>query len=266
MPELPEVETIRRDLTKKIIGKRIVAVTAGDPRVIKEPAATVFIRQLKGETVQAIIRRAKLLVIQFKADKFLIIHLRLTGWLLYPKPDVKARVQFKFSDGTCLNYMDSRLLGELRLRKTWQDLKFVQELGPEPFDLKAEEFCRMLKGKTTKIKPLLLDQTFIAGIGNIYAQESLFMARIDPRRPARSLKNSECLKLHQAIVDVLNAGIKNRGSSVDDYRDTNGEAGGMEKLLKVYGREGQPCVICRKPMTKIQLAGRGTCFCSNCQK
>jgi len=266
VPELPEVETIRRDLTKKIVGKKITAVIAPDPRVIKEPSAAAFAKGLKGETIQAILRRAKLLIVQLKADKFLIIHLRLTGWLLYPEPDPKARVVFKFGDGTCLNYMDSRLLGELRLRKTWQDLKFVQELGPEPFDLKAQEFCRMLEGKTTKIKPLLLDQTFIAGIGNIYAQEALFAAGIDPHRPGLSLKNAECLKLHQAIVDVLRAGIKNRGSSIDDYRDTSGAAGGMEKLLKVYGRQGQACVVCKKPLKKIQLAGRGTCFCVACQK
>jgi formamidopyrimidine-DNA glycosylase len=162
--------------------------------------------------------------------------------------------------------MDGRLLGQLRLRKSFEDLKFIQELAKEPFDISGQEFFKKLAGKKTKIKPLLLDQTFVAGIGNIYAQEALFISGIDPRRSAGSLSEKEAVKLHKAIVDVLIEGIKHRGSSVDIYRDTNGQTGGMEKLLKVYGKENQPCCICKKLISKIALAGRGTCFCSVCQK
>jgi formamidopyrimidine-DNA glycosylase len=162
--------------------------------------------------------------------------------------------------------MDGRLLGQLRLRKSFEDLKFIQELAKEPFDISGKEFFKNLTAKKTRIKPLLLDQTFIAGIGNIYAQEALFISGIGPDRRADSLTEKEALKLHKAIVDVLNEGIKHRGSSVDIYRDTSGQTGGMEKLLKVYGRENKPCVICKKPISKINLGGRGTCFCSVCQK
>jgi formamidopyrimidine-DNA glycosylase len=266
MPELPEVETIKRDLTKKIVGKKIVEIKMIKPAVIKEPSLKEFSRLLVGETVKEIIRRAKVLIIKLRDDRFLIIHLRISGWLFFGKEHPKARIIFKFSDKNCLNYIDGRLLGQLRLRKSYEDLKFIQELAKEPFDISGQEFFKQLSGKKTKIKPLLLDQTFTAGIGNIYAQEALFISGIDPRRSANSLTQKEAINLHRAIVDVLNQGIKNRGSSVDIYRDTNGDSGGMEKFLKVYGKEGQPCERCKKPILKIALSGRGTCYCPNCQK
>jgi formamidopyrimidine-DNA glycosylase len=266
MPELPEVETIKRDLTKKIVGKKIIEVKLIKPAVIKEPSPKEFAKLLIGETVKEIIRRAKVLIIKLRDDRFLIIHLRISGWLFFGKEHPKARIIFKFNDKNCLNYMDGRLLGQLRLRKSFEDLKFIQELAKEPFDISGQEFAKMLKAKKTKIKPLLLDQTFVAGIGNIYAQEALFISGIDPSRKADSLSEKEAIRLRKAIVDVLNQGIKHRGSSVDIYRDTSGRTGGMEKLLKVYGRENQPCVICKKPISKIAISGRGTCYCLNCQK
>lgn len=266
MPELPEVETIKRDLTKKIVGKRIIEIKVFRDKVIKEPKPKELVSQLKNEKVLEVIRRAKLLILKLSQEKFLIIHLRISGWLLYGKVDEKARVALIFNDNTCLNYMDSRLLGELRLRKSWQDLKFVQSLGKEPFDINEQEFVSMVREKTAKIKPLLLDQTFVAGIGNIYAQEALFLAKINPNRKANSLSQKEAKLLHKATVDVLKQGIKNRGSSVDDYFDTEGKSGGMEKLLKVYSRKDQPCFNCKTPIKKISLGGRGTCFCPQCQK
>lgn len=266
MPELPEVETIKRDLTKKLVGKKIIEVKLIKSAVIKEPGPAEFVKLLVGETVKEIIRRAKLLIIKLRDDRFLIIHLRISGWLFLGQEHPDARIIFKFNDKTYLNYMDGRLLGQLRLRKSYEDLKFIQELAKEPFDISAEEFFKNLTGKKTKIKPLLLDQTFIAGIGNIYAQEALFISGIDPRRPANSLTEKEAVKLHQAIVDVLNEGIKHRGSSVDIYRDTSGQTGGMEKLLQVYGKENTPCCKCKTLISKIALGGRGTCYCQKCQK
>ena len=263
---MPEVETIKRDLSKKICGLKITAVKISSPRVIKEPAAEEFAKLLKGDTVQEVLRAAKILILGFKSGRFLIIHLRISGWLLYGKADQKARVQIEFDNGAYLNYMDGRLLGHLRLRQDWKDLKFIRELGKEPFDQSPQEFAKNLENKKTRIKPLLLDQTFIAGIGNIYAQEALFSAGIDPCRAAGSLSGTEAVKLHKAIVDVLNQGIKYRGSSVDAYRDPEGNNGGMEKHLKVYGRQNQPCPVCARPVQKIVLCGRGTCFCGHCQK
>jgi formamidopyrimidine-DNA glycosylase len=266
MPELPEVETIKRDLTKKIVGKKIIEVKLIKPAVIKEPKPEEFKKLLEGRTVDEIIRLAKLLIIRLSGGKFLIVHLRISGWLFLGEERLDARDVFRFNDDTCLNYMDGRLLGQLRLRDSYQDLKFVRELAKEPFDITPDEFAKMLIAKKTKIKPLLLDQTFIAGIGNIYAQEALFMAGIDPNRRADSLTPKQARELHKAIVDVLNQGIEHRGSSVDIYRDTGGETGGMEKLLKIYGKENQPCCICKRPVQKTAIAGRGTCFCPHCQK
>lgn len=265
MPELPEVETIRRELTAKLIGKKIIAVTVNKPNVIKEPSPSRFKKQIVNQTIKKIIRRAKLLIIEFRSGKFLVVHLRISGWLLYGECEPRARVSFKLSGGKCLNYMDQRLLGELRLRKSYEDLKFIKTLGPEPDEMGLAAFKAVLKKKKTKIKALLLDQTVIAGIGNIYAQEALFMAKIDPRRQADSLREKEFKTLHLKIKSVLKTAIKYRGSSVDSYRDLSGECGGMEKRLKVYARKGKPCSSCGRPLKKIALAGRGTCFCPHCQ-
>ena len=266
MPELPEVETIKRQLEKKIRNKKIVSIQINNKTVIKEPGITNFKNGILGETVKEVIRRAKLLIIKFKKDKFLIIHLRISGWLLYGDKEDKSRVSFELSNGKFLNYMDQRMLGELKLRCDYKDLKFIESLGPEPFEISVEDFSKILKAKKTKIKPLLMDQTVIAGLGNIYAQEAVFLAKIDPSTPANILNEKEIKKLYKSILFVLNEGIKYKGSSVDIYRNLEGDKGGMEKRLKVYGRENKPCVVCKKPIKKISIAGRGTCFCPNCQK
>jgi len=265
MPELPEVETIKRDLQKKVIGKKIIAVEVHHDKVIKEPSLTEFKKEIVGENVKDIIRKAKVLIFVLKDNKFLIVHLRIAGWLLYGDKNEKARVIFHLSDGKYLNYMDQRVLGELKLRKDYKDLEFIKRLGPEPFDIDAKYFQNMLSGRKTKIKVLLLDQSLICGMGNIYAQEALFLAKIDPRRPANSLSSKEAKLLLDKIILVLKEGIKYRGSSVDSYRDTNGKKGGMEERLKVYNRKGKPCFACKGLITKISLGSRGTCFCPRCQ-
>jgi len=266
VPELPEVETIKRELEKKILGKEIVNIKVNREKVIKEPGAEAFRKGIIGETVKRIIRRGKALIIELRGDKFLIIHLRITGWLLYGGEDEKARIVFGFSDGNFLNYMDQRLLGELKLREAYCDLKFIKELGPEALEISLSEFKEILKSRKTKIKVLLMDQHLISGIGNIYAQEALFLASIDPRRLANSLKGSEISLLHEKMVSVLKEAIKHKGSSVDSYRGIEGARGGMEKRLKVYGRKNESCLRCNTSIKKIALGGRGTCFCPHCQK
>lgn len=266
MPELPEVETVKRALQKNIVSKKITGIIVNKGRVIKEPAIETFKRGLIGETIEEVRRRAKVLIIKLREDKFLVIHLRISGWLLYGKLQDKVRVAFKLSDGKYLNYMDQRLLGELRLRKSYEDLKFIQNLGPEPFDISAREFKKILATRKTKIKILLMNQGIIAGLGNIYVQEALFLAKIDPQRAANNLTDNEMELLFKKIIAVLKEAIANKGSSVDTYRRLDGEKGGMEKRLKVYGREKELCVICKKPLKKISLGGRGTCFCPYCQQ
>ncbi|MCF7891939.1 MAG: DNA-formamidopyrimidine glycosylase, partial [Candidatus Omnitrophica bacterium] len=266
MPELPEVETIKRELEKKLLDKKIIGLKVNNPKVIKEPAPSEFKNQIINEKIKKITRRGKLLIIELKKDKFLIIHLRITGWLRYGKEETKARVLFKLSDGNFLNYMDSRLLGHLRLREAYKDLNFLKKLGPEIFELTAKQFKQMLKQKKGNIKALIMNQSFIAGVGNIYAQEALFLAKIDPRRTAPSLTVKEKDKLYKELKAVLAEAIEYRGSSVDSYRNLEGQAGGMEKRLKVYGKKNQPCPTCKKLLKKTTIAGRGTCFCPNCQK
>ena len=266
MPELPVVETIRRELARKIINKKIINFKISKPRLIKDLFAAKFKKGVIGEKVKAVNRQAKLLLIKLKEDKFLVIHLRISGWLLYGQEDPRARAVFYLSDGKVLNYMDPRVLGELRLVKDYRDLRFVKNLGPEALDVSLTKFRKIVKARKTKIKVLLLDQTLISGLGNIYAQEALFLAKIDPRRPSDSLSDKETKWLHKKVISVLKEAIRYKGSSVDTYRDLGGDRGGMEKRLKVYGRKDKTCYVCKRLLKKISLGGRGTCFCPHCQQ
>lgn len=266
MPELPEVETIRRFLSRKILNKKISAIIVNDSRVIKEPALRQFKKSLKGARIQNILRRAKVLVFELDSGMYLVMHLRIAGWLLYGKKEKKARVSFKFSDNFYLNYMDQRVLGEMRLRQDYRDLSFIKKLAPEPFAMDAQQFKDALAGKKTTIKNLLMNQEVISGIGNIYAQEALFLSKIKPQRLAGSLSLAETRLLHKNLISVLKEAIRHKGSSVDTYRDPQGNKGTMAKHLRVYDRKGEPCYVCKEPIVKISLAGRGTCFCPQCQK
>jgi len=272
MPELPEVETIKRDLEKVILQKRIVKVIVRRGSVIKEPAIKTFKSILKGSRCTDIFRRGKLLIIQIKTRTqktyFLTVHLRMTGQLVFGSADSKSRVSFLLSDRNYLNYNDQRMLGELRLVTNWKALNIVKSMGPEPLDknLKVAEFKQSLLKRSTKIKPLLLDQSFIAGMGNIYAAEALFISGISPLRRADNLSNEEIEKLFKNIKAVLNKAIQCRGSSFSDYRDGRGQKGGFSQHFYVYGRHGQACLKCDDEVKRIVLGGRGTYFCGRCQK
>ncbi|MDD5618017.1 MAG: bifunctional DNA-formamidopyrimidine glycosylase/DNA-(apurinic or apyrimidinic site) lyase [Candidatus Omnitrophica bacterium] len=266
MPELPEVETIKRQLEKSIKGKKITAVIIHNAKVIKEPFLDLFIKGIKGSKIEHILRKGKALILELSSGKSLVVHLRMTGQLVYPGSGKQSRVSFRLSDNRLLDYNDRRILGELRLLDDWRNLKFIRELGPEPFGLTLEEFSKMLSPKKTKIKPLLLDQTFISGIGNLYAAEALFKAKVHPLRPASSLSAKEKKELFFAIKEILRRAIKHKGSSIDQYVTATGEKGGYVKYHKVYGREDKPCFVCKKPIKRIALGGRGTYFCARCQK
>jgi len=266
MPELPEVETIKRQLEKVILGKKISAVIVNNPKVIKEPSLELFKRGLEGVKIAKILRKGKALILELSSGKSLVTHLRMTGQLVYPGSAKQSRVSFKLSDNTILDYNDRRILGELRLLDDWRNLKFIRELGPEPFDLPEEEFKKMLSEKKTKIKPLLMDQTFISGIGNLYVAEALFKAKIHPLRPASSLSDKEKENLFSAIEEILDSAIKHKGSSIDQYVMVSGEKGDYVKYHKVYDRENEPCYVCKTPIKRISQGGRGTYFCARCQK
>ena len=275
MPELPEVETIKRELEKAVLGKKIIDVIVNNAKVIREPKKERFIEELKNFAIKKIIRKGKLLIFELSSGKFLTIHLKMTGQLIYPShqkrgggvnPGKIPRVSFRFSDNTLLDFNDTRLFGELRLVDNWQNLKFIKELGPEPFDIDAEKFKEMLANKKTKIKVLIMDQKFISGIGNLYANEVLFRARIHPQRQANSLSGREKELLFKEIKNVLLEAIHYKGSSVDQYVQVSGKPGEYVKYHKVYDREGEPCFECKGKVKRITLGGRGTYFCPACQK
>ena len=266
MPELPEVETIRRELQQNIIGRKITEVCVHHPMVIRQPSVEKFIRDVCGASIKRVLRRAKVLILELSNGKSLVIHLKMTGQLVFPGGGAKSRVNLRFADGKSLDFNDQRLFGELRSLDDWHSLKFIRNLGPEPFDLSAGQFKEMLAAKKTKIKPLLMDQGFISGIGNLYAAESLFRAGIHPQRPANALSDKEKATLLEKIKAVLNQAIKYGGSSVDDYVRLSGERGDYVRHHKVYGREGKPCLVCKTPIKRISLGGRGTYFCPRCQK
>ncbi|OGX22294.1 MAG: DNA-formamidopyrimidine glycosylase, partial [Omnitrophica WOR_2 bacterium RBG_13_44_8] len=228
--------------------------------------AEKFKKGLKGAGIKHILRKAKVLILELSNGKSLVMHLKMTGQLVYPGDGKKSRVSFKLSDGKTLDFNDQRLFAELRLLDDWHSLKFIQGLGPEPFALSVEEFKKMLRSKKTKIKPLLMDQGFISGIGNLYAAEALFRAKIHPGRPAASLSDKEKENLFREIKDTLSEAIKYKGSSVDQYVQLSGEPGGYARHHKVYDREGKPCLVCKAPIKRISLGGRGTYFCPKCQR
>jgi len=272
MPELPEVETIRRDLQKVIPGAKITRVCVHNPMVIREPSPEAFEKKLKGLVIKNILRRGKLLILELSNGAALTVHLKMTGQLVLgqklnnPGGPEKSRVAFHLSGGSILNFNDERLFGELRLVDDWRKIKFVQALGPEPFGLTYVNFKDMLSKKKTRIKPLLMEQSFISGIGNLYASEILFRAKIDPRRPAIGLSEEEKKALYKKIKEVLRNAIKHGGSSIDDYVRLSGKQGNYVKFHRVYGREGKHCFFCKSPIKKITQGGRGTYFCPKCQR
>jgi formamidopyrimidine-DNA glycosylase len=272
MPELPEVETIRRDLEKKVKGKKIKEVIIKERKLIKSPSPEKFKKGVEGRKFNTFKRRGKFLIISLDSGKRLVIHLKLTGVLIHcpeSAPLLKhTHIIFLFPDKTHLRFNDLRKFGELYLVDSEEEVKGIRGLGPGPLgkEFTRSIFQKMLSQKKTKIKPSLMDQKFLAGVGNIYASESLYKAKIHPQRVASTLDLEEVGKLYKSLREILKEAIKYRGTSVDSYRDVKDKKGDYEARLKVYGREGKPCYNCGKPIRRIELGGRGTFFCPNCQK
>ncbi len=204
---------------------------------------------------------------------FMTVHLKMTGQLVLSNEDgdrsavsKDSRVAFHLSGGKTLNFNDQRMFGELRLANSLNDVRFIKNLGPEPFDLTLGQFKDMLSKKKTKIKPLLMDQNFISGIGNLYAAEILFRSGINPWRPAQSLSDKEMDDLYKEMRKVLSSAIEHGGSSIDDYVRLSGRPGDYVRFHRVYGREGKPCFICKTTIERKAQGGRGTYFCPNCQR
>ena len=268
MPELPEVETIKKDLEKSILGRSIKKIEVNKPRIIKEPSLERFKRELKGKTFRRIVRRGKYLIFYLSPRKFLIIHLRLTGQLIYGEKDSKNRLNLLLSNNKYLNLNSRRMLTEARLVDDWKKISGITKLGYEPLSqaFSLDVFRQGINKKKKNIKAVLMDQTFIAGVGNIYSQEALFWAKIDPRRLACSLNKQEIKRLHTVLKKILRDAVKCRGSSISTYTDARGKKGSFHFRFKVYGRKGQACLCCGRPLKKVAIEGRTTCFCPKCQK
>ena len=269
MPELPEVETIARGLANAVRGKVVAKVEVRLPKVVSPPARA-FAREVVGERIARVGRRGKHVVITLGSGRALVVHLRMTGRLVVLPEAAPAypytNVLLTFVDGAQLAFADVRQFGRMRL--VGPEEPWAAEVGVEPLSdaFTLEAFSSLLVRRTTPIKAFLLDQRRIAGIGNIYACEALWEARVRPTRPAGSLSRPARARLHAAIGSVLRKAIEMRGTSVDDYVDAEGLRGGFQNELVVYGREGKACRRCGKPIARTVLAQRGTWWCRTCQK
>jgi formamidopyrimidine-DNA glycosylase len=277
VPELPEVETLRRDLDKEAVGKRFKSVEVTGMRSIRRHRnRKQFIERLEGRKITSVTRKGKYLLVYVDSGDVLVVHLGMSGQLLrtaVKDPRGKhTHVVFTFSAGGQLRFVDPRTFGELFVTTPDELLEEVPELSHLGFDplegvMSWPDFGERLRQRRVKLKPLLMDQSFLAGIGNIYSDEILFAAGLRHDRTSESLSAQEVRRLYRAMVETLQEAIKHRGSSLADeqYRDLFGEVGDFQSQHKVYDREGHPCRRCRNPIVREKAAGRSTFFCSRCQ-
>ena len=271
MPELPEVEMVARGLQAALIGSTLVGVDVRWTRSIVPPDPTAFSRRLPGQAITGVGRRGKWIVVTLSGGDTLLVHLRMTGRLVLESeeclPDRHLRVLFFLYDGRRLHFADQRKFGRVVLTNEPQTM--LGDLGPEPLDERftPTRFREMLAHRRGRIKPLLLNQRFLAGLGNIYTDEALWRAQIHPLRRANTLSPAEVQRLHRAIRFVLRGGITAGGTTLSDgmYRQSDGQPGEFADRLEAYGRAGQPCSRCDTTIERTRVGQRGTCFCPHCQ-
>jgi formamidopyrimidine-DNA glycosylase len=270
VPELPEVETIRRHLAPYVEGRTLRTLEVLDERWTMPLSGAEVAAAVEGRRVERLGRRGKYLIWELSRDVYLLQHLRMTGTLLLDPVGAPpyTRVWFRL-DGHDLAYIDPRRFGtgELALGDAALDAFFAARLGLEPFDAEftAAHLHALARASRAPVKAFLLDQKRVAGVGNIYADEALFRARIHPLRPANRLTRSQVAALRDAVVESLAAGIEAKGASIDDFRDPDGVAGSFQDRFLVHLREGQPCTRCGRTVRKLRAAGRGTYVCEKCQ-
>jgi formamidopyrimidine-DNA glycosylase len=273
MPELPEVETIRRQLAPALAGRRLERIEVRDPRWCDPAPPEAVADALNGRLVEALGRRGKYLVVSFEDDVHLAMHLRMTGNLLLAPADAEEpghlRVVMDLGDGKRLLFVDVRRFGtgDVLLGSDALAEYFASRLGVEPLspDFTADALRALARGRKQPVKAFLLTQERVAGVGNIYADEALFRARIHPLRPVGALKRSQVEALRDAVVETLEAGIDAKGASIDDYRQLDGAQGSFQDRFLVHTREGEPCPRCGTTIRKLRAAGRGTYVCPRCQ-
>jgi formamidopyrimidine-DNA glycosylase len=267
MPELPEVETVRRRLEPVLRGRTLRTVTISDPRLTRPYDPDEVAAELQDELVAEVGRRGKYLLLRFSSGRVLLVHLRMTGGFLL-EPGSHERAVLELDDGRRVAYRDVRRFGTwLVLEPDEVDAYLAGRLGEEPLGalFTVARLGERLAGRRAPIKAALLDQRTLAGLGNIYVDEALWRARIHPLRPAESLDRNDLRRLHRAIRAALETGIARQGSTLRDYRQPDGSSGAMQHEFKVYGRAGEPCDRCGTPIAKTRAGGRGTWFCPSCQ-
>jgi formamidopyrimidine-DNA glycosylase len=275
MPELPEVETIRRQLEPEIVGRRIEDVQVLDERWTRPLSPRRLEKIVAGRQIEAAERRGKWLLLRLEGEHTLVMHLRMTGNLVLMPPELAGdearflRAVIGLDDGSELWFTDARRFGHGTVLEDRElDEFFATRVGLEPLseELTPATLGRIAEGRTAPLKSFLLAQTGIAGIGNIYADEALWRARLHPLSPAGSMRPEHCEDLCEGIVDALEAGLAHGGSSIDDYRDAWGERGSMQDEFLVHTREGEPCIRCGEEIRRIVVTGRSTYFCPSCQR
>lgn len=302
MPELPEVQTIVNDLNKKVAGRKITGVWFDWPKMLKDPLdqqrnkvahkhVSVFEKSIKGKKILGVRRRAKNLLFSLSDNLMMLIHLKMTGHLLVgkwqivngkkvkplePKEVVEdpynqyIHLIFYLNSGKMLAFSDLRKFGKVILgtKEQIENLPELKKLGPEPLDksFTFERFKKIILGESRKIKQVLMDQEVIAGIGNIYSDDILWKAKVHPFKPVNKLNVQELNGLWKAMREVLEKGLKLRGTSISDYRDTAGKEGGYDKVRLVYQREGEPCLRCKTKIKRVKMGGRSAHFCPTCQR
>jgi formamidopyrimidine-DNA glycosylase len=277
MPELPEVETVARDLHAALRGWQVVSVDVRQPAVIAAPDPEAFAAGLVGRTVHAVRRRAKYIVVDLTGDDHLVVHLRMTGRLVLAEADAAPQkhthVVLTLRNGAgeerALHFHDTRRFGRLWLLDAAGLDALFAPLGPEPLAdaFSRQDLAAILAGRPAKLKPLLLDQTRLAGLGNIYVDEVLFHAGLNPTWQAKSLSAAEVDRLYEAIRQVLGQAVDHRGTSLSDaeYRDAQGNKGGHQDHVAVFRQQGRPCPRCGAVIQRTRLSGRGTHYCPQCQ-
>jgi len=280
MPELPEVELVGRHLRPHILGRRIRHVTATAPSYFFLTSPATLRQQLPGETIRSLERIGKYLLAQLSSGRRLLLHLGMTGQLIlegaqsprlvHGTPFVRDKhthLVLEFADsGPKLYFRDTRKFGKVRLLMPGESDPRLDKLGPDALTLTQRILFGASRKRRAKVKSMLLDQTVTAGIGNIYADESLSLARIHPERPAMSLTESECKNLARIVRRVLTRSIEAGGSSIDDYIHPDGSKGGFQQRFRVYGREGEPCRKCGTAVSRVVIGQRSSHFCPNCQR
>jgi len=271
VPELPEVETVRRGLAPVLEGRSVASVEIADVRLTRPVDPGEVAAEVVGERIARVDRRGKYLIVRFESGRALVVHLRMTGAFLVGvhDDDPHRRAVVRLDDGNAIAYRDVRRFGTwLLLEPDEVEAYLDSKVGREPLDgaYRSKHLAERLRGRRAPVKAAILDQRTVAGVGNIYADEALWRARVHPLTPAAALEPDEVAAVYRGIRAALRAGIKRQGSTLRDYRLPDGGEGGAQDEFKVYGRGGEPCERCGTPIDKIRVAGRGTWYCPACQR